>query len=219
MALRYFVEDFTEASPGVLKSATPDDDIVAPTGHTAVLESTIRAVYAGAILLFGKWNGLIYTPPAGYVAPFDPTSVSGAVKKAAHDMLNVFDAAIGLMLANPDAWPSANVQNALSGIHWQIIAAARVSLNSTRTAARRQKFCEECASWPTGLSGDPRQYVDGMGSADPGEKWSWVDPETDPFDRKSITDAASSFENATNVEDAPGSDDLIGRGWINDIPA
>ena len=215
MALRYLVEDSTS----ILVSATADDDLVAPPGHTAVLATVIEAAYDGKILLYGTWDGTTYTPPAGYVAPFDPGTDQGAVKQAAHDMLDVFDAAIGLILSNQQAWPQLNIVNALSGIHWQIVAAARICLNSTRTAARRQKFCEECASWPTMVSGDPRQYVDGMSQADPGEKWSWVDPETDPFVRQSIANAASKFESATNVEDAPGSDDLIGRGWINDIPA
>ena len=217
MALRYLVEDST----GILVSATADDDLIAPPGHTAVLATTIEAAYDDKILLYGTWDGTTYTPPAGYVAPFDPGTDQGAVKQAAHDTLDVFDAAIGLALANPQAWPYTNISNAIIGIHWQIIAMARVCLNSTRTAARRQKFCEECASWPTGLSGDPRQYVDGMGgiSDPPGEKWSWVDPEPDPYVRQSIALAVSKFENATNVEAAPGSDGLIGRGWINDIPA
>ena len=124
MALRYFVEDSSE----VLKSATNDDDIAAPTGHTAVAATTIVAAYDGTILLGGTWDGTTYTPPAGYVAPFDPTSASGAIKQKAHDMLDTFDAAIGLILSNQHAWPQENIQNALAGIHWQIIAGARVSL-------------------------------------------------------------------------------------------
>ena len=36
--------------------------------------------------------------------------------------------------------------------------------------------------------------------------------------RVDVGDAAQGFNNATNVEDAPGSDKLIGRGWIRDIP-
>ena len=201
MALRYLVEDSTD----ILVSATADDDLIAPPGHTAVLATVIEAAYDGKILLYGMWDGTTYTPPAGYVAPFDPGTDQGAVKQAAHDMLDVFDAAIGLILSNQQAWPQLNIVNAISGIHWQIVAAARVCLNSTRTAARRQKFCEECASWPTMISGDPRQYVDGMGgiSDPPGEKWSWVDPETDPFERQTITESASKFESATNVEVAP----------------
>ena len=102
MALRYLIED----SSDILKAATNDDDIVPPPGHTAVAATTIAAAYDGVILLGGTWDGTTYTPPAGYVAPFDPTSASGAIKQKAHDMLDVFDAAIGLILSNQHAWPS-----------------------------------------------------------------------------------------------------------------
>ena len=184
MALRYLVEDSTEVS---WYRQQPTMIIVAPPGHTAVLATTIEAAYDDKILLYGTWDGTTYTPPAGYVAPFDPGTDQGAVKQAAHDTLDVFDAAIGLMLGNPQAWPAANVQNALSGIYWQSVAMARVCLNSTRTAARRQKFCEECASWPTiierrsppvrgwdGQRADPISMRSGHGST----------RKTDPFDSK-----------------------------------
>ena len=43
-------------------------------------------------------------------------------------------------------------------------------------------------------------------------------PETDPYTRTNTVDAAQGFNNATNVENAPGTDKLIGRGWLQDIP-
>ena len=50
---------------------------------------------------------------------------------------------------------------------------------------------EECASWPDGVNGDVAQYVDAMDDGpDPldfNEKWSWVDPEEDPFTRHDVS--------------------------------
>ena len=82
---------------------------------------------------------------------------------------------------------------------------------------------EECASWPSDVNGDVGQYVDAMGiqnsnPIDFNAKWSWVKPEPDPYTRTAAADSTTGFEDATNVEDAPSSSDLIGRAWIQDIP-
>ena len=78
-------------------------------------------------------------------------------------MLDVFDQALDYIQANRFAWPDDLRTKAIEGIHWQIVNSARVALNATRTHARRQKFCEESASWPDGTNGDVRQYVDAFG--------------------------------------------------------
>ena len=36
--------------------------------------------------------------------------------------------------------------------------------------------------------------------------------------RRTVGDAGEGFNAATNVENAPTSAKLIGRGWLNDIP-
>ena len=132
-------------------------------------------------------------------------------------MLDVFEIALAYIFDNQLAWQQAAIRRAETGIHWQLVNAARVALNGTRTHARRQKFCEESASWPTGLSGDVVQYVDAMAeAANPTKDWSWVLPATNV--RADVADAAQGFNNAVNIENAPGSDKLIGRGWIGDIP-
>ena len=222
MAVRYFVED----SSLVLKSVETDDDAVAPTGETAILRSVIEGFYDGPILLTGTLdsvtNPTTYTPPADYVAPYDPTSDSGMVKDAAHAMLDVFDVALALIHENRAVWPDAARAIAVDGIHWQIVNSARVALNATRTAARRQKFCEESASWPDGTNGNVVDYVDVIAASDslttPTKDWSWVDPESDPYMRFVVSGAATRFMSATNVENAPSSAGLIGRGWIANIP-
>ena len=61
-------------------------------------------------------------------------------------------------------WTQDAITRSIDGMYWMSVNAARVALNSTRTHANRQKFLEEAASWPTGVNGDPRQYVDAVGA-------------------------------------------------------
>ena len=217
---------FTDAA-GVIVTMTDDTNAPAPDGTTAVLDATIRMATPpgpdGDILWGGVWDGTTYryTPPAGVVMPIDPTTDIGGVQAACKTMLDVFETALDFIYENQLAWQQAAIKRAETGIHWQIVNAARVALNGTRTHARRQKYCEESASWPTGLSGDVTEYVSAMGGDavdTPTKDWSWVDPEADPFTRHDVGDAAQGFNNATRIEDAPGSAKLIYRGWITDIP-
>ena len=77
-----------------------DETETAPTGETAVLESTIRAADPpgadGRIQSGGHWDGTTYTPPVGdeFFLPFDPTTDAGTVKVAAHAMMDTFDDAL-----------------------------------------------------------------------------------------------------------------------------
>ena len=82
MAVRYFVE----TSSNVLKSATDFDLEPTPAGHTAVLRSTIAAVWDEAILIGGTWDGTDYEPPDGYVSPPDPTTTVGQLVIAARTL-------------------------------------------------------------------------------------------------------------------------------------
>ena len=203
---------------------TDDDGVEAPDAAfaTLVLDSVIRMADPpgadGVIQAGGFWDGTTYTPPAGLIPVIDPTTDQGSVQEAAHAMMSTFEAAISFIEENKQAWPAQNIAQAIEGIHWQIIAAARVGLNSTRPASERVKFMEECASWPTGVSGDVALYVDAMsGAISFSGKWSWVEPAS-PFTRVGVSQADATFENAVNVEAAPSSTDLIGRAWIVDIP-
>ena len=217
-----------QTSDGKLIGFTDDQDVDPPDAAfaTFVLESVIRAAdppgATGEILPLGTWIAGAYTAPSGggIVVHIDPTSDIGAVQEACSEMLDVFDVALALIADNAGSWPADNIERAKTGIHWQIVNSARVALNSTRTHARRQKFCEESASWPDLTNGDPVDYVDAFGnySGTPTKDWSWVDPETDPFTRHNTGGSITGFENATNVENAPSTADLIGRDWINDIP-
>ena len=91
-------------------------------------------------------------------------------------------------------WPDSNILNAREGIYWMSVNAARIALG-TRTAARRGKFMEEAASWPDGVNGDVRQYVDAMTDsiALPTKDWGWVTPEMDPYTRVVVGNASATF--------------------------
>ena len=215
---RYFVED----SSDVVKSFTIDDDVSAPAGETAVNASVIEAAYTGTIYQGGTWDGATYTPPVGIVTAIDGTTGAGSVQLAAHAMLDVFDQALNFIEANRHVWTQGTIENGIEGIHWQIINSARVALNSTRTHARRVKFCEEAASWPTDANGTVAGFLDAIEANDsftlPTKDWSWVEAQDDPYTRTDTDGADAIFSNATNIESAPASSDLIGRGWVDDIP-
>ena len=216
-AVRYFVDDTSD----ILKTLVTDDTLTAPTGETAVTKATIETACGCSVYLGGTWDGTTYTPPAGITVAVDPTTDIGAVQTSCAAMLDVFDVALAYIHDNRFAWQDVHRAEAVEGIHWQIINSARVALNATRTHARRQKFCEESASWPNGTNGDVRQYVDAIAVFDGAlatKDWSWVDPEPDPFTRSDTATAGMGFNMATNVENAPTSAKLIGRDWLNDIP-
>ena len=201
--------------------AAADSDFTVPAGHDFILKSTIEAAYTGEIWQLGTWDGTTYTPPADILVDYDSTTDAGMVKDAAHGMMDVFDEGIAYIIDNRMMWTDDLITKAIEGIHWQMVNTARVALNATRTHARRQKFCEESASWPTGVNGNVREYVDAFGLATvnlPTKDWCWVMPEADPFTRDSVTGSGDNFGAATNVENAPASAKLIGRAWIDDIP-
>ena len=214
---------FVQTSDNKIIGFADDPGGHVPDGSIAVFEETIRAADPpgadGDILSQGIWDGSTYTAPTGVVIAIDPTTDIGSVQPACDDMLDTFEGALNFIADNQLAWQHAAVRSAETAIHWQLVNAARVALNSTRTHARRAKFCDEAASWPTGLSGDVVLFVDAMGATGvnlPTKDWSWVNPTTDA--RNDVADAAQGFNAATNVETAPGSDRLVHRAWIRDIP-
>ena len=211
---------FRDTSDNKLVAAA-DSELTPPTGHDFILKSTIEAVYAGEIWQLGTWDGSTYVPPADIIVPYDQTTDSGMVQLAAHVMMDVFEAGLEFLENNRLAWQHDGVVKTQDAIQWQMVNAARVALNSTRTAANRVKFLEEAASWPTGFSGEVAQFADWFAEGTPTaatKDWSWVNPETDPPSRTAATMWPMGFMNATNVENAPTSASLIGRDWINDIP-
>ena len=216
---------FVQTSDNKIVSFTDDDGGVAPDGTTEVADSVIRAAdppgATGDILPLGTWDGTTYTAPSGggIVVHIDPATGQGSVQMAAHAMMDVFENGLAFVQDNRAVWSHTNIKKATDAIYWMQVNAARVALNSTRTAANRVKFLEEAASWPSGLSGEVRQLVDYFadGIAAPTKDFSWVNSETTPPERTGAAMWASGFSNATNVETAPASAKLLGRAWIADI--
>ena len=162
--------------------ASAYSEMTAPTGHDFVLTSTIEAAYTGEIWQDGTWDGTEYKPPTNIIVPYDAGTDAGQVQIAAALMLDVLEGGADYIRDNRPVWPQQPVEWALTGIHWQIVNAARIVLNSVRTVDFRVKFCEEAASWPSdATNGDPASYVDTFATGSiteaPGEKFSWVDPD------------------------------------------
>ena len=78
-----------------------------------------EAAYTGIIYQLGFWDGTTYTPPAGIITPFDPTSAGGDVKVAAHKAEDVFDNALELIDDNENAWTDDQKTKGREGIYWQ----------------------------------------------------------------------------------------------------
>ena len=199
----YGVQDADDKLSGWMSE---DETDAAPTGETAVLESLIRAADPpganGRIQSGGHWDGTTYTPPVGseFFLPYDATTAAGMVKDAAHDMMDVFDEGMAYIADNRMMWTDDLITKAIEGIHWQMVNTARVALNATRTHARRQKFCEESASWPSGwyqrqrvreYCGCVRMMVAGVSL--PTKDWCWVNPEVDPFTRHSVASGSATW--------------------------
>ena len=92
MARRYFVDD----SDNTISGLTDIDEVEVPTGYSAVLESTIRAVDPpgadGRIRSGSTWDGSTYTAatPTGLLIPYDADTELGRKQIAStilHDYL------------------------------------------------------------------------------------------------------------------------------------
>ena len=207
-----------QTSDNKLVAAADSLDTV-PADHDFVLASTIEAAYTGIIYQLGFWNGTTYTPPTDIITPFDPTAAGGDVQEAAHKAEDVFDNALeliddnemhglmtrkqrarGYLLAARQHGKGLSECNAPSRRAYQVVRGMCVM------ADRHERECSE--------------YVDAFETTIPlpTKDFSWVGPAS-PFTRVDVMQAATRFNSATNVEDAPKSDKLIGRAYINDIPA
>ena len=179
---------FVQTSDNTIVGFTDDDGGHTPDGTTAVADATIRAAdppgATGEILPLGTWDGTTYAAPSGggIVVRIDPTTGTGRVMEAAHDLMDEFETALEYIRRNHHIWPVANVVNAREGIYWMHVNAARVALNGTRSANNRIAFLNAAAGWPSNANGEARQYVDLMstGVTLPTENWSWVNAQSNP---------------------------------------
>ena len=215
---------FRDTSDNKLVAAA-DSELTPPTGHDFILKSTIEAAYTGMIWQLGTWDGTTYTPPVGIIipaTPIDPTTDAGMVQEAATNATETLDRWVLDILDNLGSLPPQAAFLAIDGIQHMKVVMARVCLNAVRTATFRVKFAEEAGSGPTDASGDAASYVDAIaadGAIEVTDKWSWVNPTTDPPARLDVDAAQAIIQVSTNLEDAPSSTDLISRKWIDDIPS
>ena len=186
-------------------------------------------MYSGVIYQGGTWvvtGGVgVYTPPTGILLPIDSTTDIGGVQTACADMLDVFDATPSTISTTTVLLGRTMFARRPSKVfHWQIINSARVALNATRTHARRQKFCEESASWPDGTNGDARQYVDAfvtVATSNPADEGLELGG---PRERTRICGPQYGgcycpFHERHQYRERPKQrEKLIGRDWLNDIP-
>ena len=147
-----------------------DDTDAAPTGETAVLESTIRAADPpgtdGRIQSGGKWDGVNYTAPTGdeFYQPYDTSTDVGMLKNAAqlvHDQLKVWREHL-----DSEAYPHEDVVVVRDFLTYAHRGIRGVMLSTNWTVAQRVKFAEEMASGDGGRNhggGD-----DGVGRAGSG---------------------------------------------------
>ena len=151
-----------QTSDGKLLGFTDDQDVDPPDAAfaTFVLESVIRTAdppgATGDILPLGTWvvTGYldVYTAPSGggiVLPPYDPTTDSGGVKDAAHQMMDVFENGLAYIHDNRHVWTQDTGDKAIDGIHWMMVNSARVALNST-THSRE----------PAEVSGGSRKLAD-----------------------------------------------------------
>ena len=102
MARRYFVDD----SDNTISGLTDIDEVEVPTGYSAVLESTIRAVDPpgadGRIRSGSTWDGSTYTAatPNGLLIPYDADTELGRKQIASttlHEFLHATTAGVHLV--------------------------------------------------------------------------------------------------------------------------
>ena len=165
--------------------ASADSDHTPPTGHDFILKSTIEAAYTGEIWQLGTWDGTTYAPPADILVSFDPLTGAGPVKKAAHDMMDVFDEALAYIVDNRLTWTDDQVTKAIEGIHWQAVNTARdMSLtplarrHGGRNSARNQRLGRTMVNGNAlGSTWMPVRDNPATVNPWPGKDWSWVNPE------------------------------------------
>ena len=142
------------------------------------------------------------------------------MQEACSEMLDVFDVALDYIHENRFAWTDDLRTKAVEGIYWQIVNSARVALNATRTHARRQKFCEESASWPDATNGNAREYVDAFGTATPvsnppDEGLELGEPgRPDPYTRPAVGTAASQLPERHQCRERPQQREADRKGLV-----
>ena len=133
MARRYFVDD----SDNTISGLTDIDEVEVPTGYSAVLESTIRAVDPpgadGRIRSGSTWDGSTYTAatPNGLLIPYDADTELGR-KQIASTILHKYLKSVteGVHAVRHEK-PQADVEKVeqfIAMAHWATYTAAHMGM-------------------------------------------------------------------------------------------
>ena len=133
MARRYFVDD----SDNTISGLTDIDEVEVPTGYSAVLESTIRAVDPpgadGRIRSGSTWDGSTYTAatPNGLLIPYDADTELGRRQIASTTLHQYLKSVTEGIHAVRHEKPQADVERVeqfIAMAHWATYVAAHMGM-------------------------------------------------------------------------------------------
>ena len=133
MVRRYFVDD----SDNTISGLTDIDEVEVPTGHSAVLESTIRAVDPpgadGRIRSGSTWDGSTYTAatPDGLLIPYDADTELGRKQIAStilHQYLKGVTEGIHAVRHEKPQADVEKVEQFIAMAHWATYVAAHMGM-------------------------------------------------------------------------------------------
>ena len=185
MVRRYFVDD----SDNTISGLTDIDEVEVPTGYSAVLESTIRAVDPpgadGRIRSGSTWDGSTYTAatPDGLLIPYDADTELGQKQIACQQLHNyLINTRNEIQLVAHERIQShvQHLQEFEAMAHWANYVAAQHDDHHQRPV-----YCVGCDKMVEGPSGaanlhDLFEQVHGLEDDKiPLEACAWVNPATD----------------------------------------
>ena len=181
MVRRYFVDD----SDNTISGLTDIDEVEVPTGYSAVLESTIRAVDPpgadGRIRSGSTWDGSTYTAatPDGLLIPYDADTELGQKQIACQQLHNyLINTRNEIQLVAHERIQShvQHLQEFEAMAHWANYVAAHMT---TITNAQFIAWAEKMVDGPSGAANlhDLFEQVHGLEDvAIPLEACAWVNP-------------------------------------------
>ena len=229
MVRRYFVDD----SDNTISGLTDIDEVEVPTGYSAVLESTIRAVDPpgadGRIRSGSTWDGSTYTAatPDGLLIPYDADTELGQKQIACQQLHNylINDKRCNSSWSHTRGFsPTCSMVTGVRGDG--ALVKLRVAHMTTITNAQFIAWVEKMVEGPSGAANlhDLFEQVHGLEDAKiPLEACTWVNP-TDVTEVVTLgTARGNSTQDAANPPwfDGETTDlydvDLGNGAWIREL--
>ena len=157
MARRYFVDD----SDNTISGLTDIDEVEVPTGYSAVLESTIRAVDPpgadGRIRSGSTWDGSTYTAatPDGLLIPYDADTELGRRQIAStilHQYLKGVTEGVHAVRHEKSQADVEKVEQFIAMAHWATYVAANMGI-----------LTDNFETWVTLMTAGPSERLDRSG--------------------------------------------------------